>query len=61
MWHSCARAKSDLCAAAAKGIIRHLKYCVKVVLDIEKAVNVTGAVRLGRGLVDFEVNAQSHD
>lgn len=48
MWHSCARARSDLCAETAKGIIRRLKYCVKVMLDIGKAVNATRAVRLGR-------------
>lgn len=45
----------------AKGIIRCLKYCVKVALGIEKAVNAKRAVRLGRGLGGFEVNTQSHD
>lgn len=61
MWHSCARAKSDVCAERAKGIIRCLKYCVKVALGIEKAVNAKRAVRLRRGLGGFEVNTQSHD
>lgn len=45
----------------AKGIIRCLKYCVKVALGIEKAVNAKRAVRLRRGLGGFEVNTQSHD